>query len=187
MNEKTKRQNGTGLPDHIKATVAAISDLHAEHYRKAGRLQRMVSLTTAVLAKPRTLGVLTVAIAGWVALNLLLLVSGRHMLDEPPFPYLADAASIVALYLTTIILITQRHDDHLATRRDQLTLELAILSEQKSAKIIGMLEEMRRRESGQAHPQDGHAEVLSQSAHPREVLNALQAAHGAQDEVGSSN
>lgn len=75
------------------------------------------------------------AIVGWIVLNLSLLVSGAHILDEPPFPYLADAASIIALYLTTIILIAQRHDDDLATRRDQLTLELAILAEQKSTKI----------------------------------------------------
>ena len=38
-----------------------------------------------------------------------------------------------------MILITQRHDDEMATRREQITLELAILSEQKSAKIIALL------------------------------------------------
>jgi hypothetical protein len=33
-SEKTMPKHGTGLHDHIEATVAAISDLHAEHYRK---------------------------------------------------------------------------------------------------------------------------------------------------------
>ncbi len=43
-----------------------------------------------------------------------------------------------------LILTTQRRADELAQHREQLTLELAILSEQKTAKVIELLEEMRR-------------------------------------------
>jgi hypothetical protein len=39
-----------------------------------------------------------------------------------------------------MILISRRRDDDLATGRDQLTLELAILSERKSARTVGLLE-----------------------------------------------
>jgi uncharacterized membrane protein len=70
--------------------------------------------------------------------------------DPFPFPLLADAVSTVALYLTAMILITQRHDDEMATRREQITLELAILSEQKSAKIISLLQEFRHNDPTQA-------------------------------------
>jgi Transaldolase/Fructose-6-phosphate aldolase len=52
--------------------------------------------------------------------------------------------STIALYLAAMILMTQRHDDEMATRREQITLELAILSEQKSSKITALLEEFRR-------------------------------------------
>ena len=52
--------------------------------------------------------------------------------------------STIALYLAATILMTQRHDDEMATRREQITLELAILSEQKSSKIVALLEEFRR-------------------------------------------
>ena len=51
---------------------------------------------------------------------------------------------LLALYVTVLILTTQRRDDQLASYREQLTLELAILGEQKSAKIISLLEELRR-------------------------------------------
>jgi uncharacterized membrane protein len=53
--------------------------------------------------------------------------------DPPPFPWLTGAASLTALYTTILILATQRHDDELARHRAQSTLEIAILSEQKSA------------------------------------------------------
>jgi uncharacterized membrane protein len=61
---------------------------------------------------------------------------GHAAFDPYPFPLLSTAVSTVGLYLAAMILITQRHDDEMATRREQITLELAILIEQKSAKIM---------------------------------------------------
>jgi len=54
------------------------------------------------------------------------------------------AVSITTFCITALILTTQRRDDQLAEHRDQMTLEFAILSEQKPAKIIQLLEDSRR-------------------------------------------
>jgi uncharacterized membrane protein len=128
------------VPAHIEETVASMAALHAEHYQRAGRLQRFVSRATAMVAEPGVLGILTVAVAGWLALNIALAAVGRPAPDPPPFAYFSVAASTAALYLTAMILISRRVDDEFQTRRDQLTLELAILSDQKSAKIIALLD-----------------------------------------------
>jgi uncharacterized membrane protein len=56
---------------------------------------------------------------------------------------LAGAASLVSLYLVVLILTTQRRDDLLTQRRELLNLEPAILSEQKTAKVVALLEELR--------------------------------------------
>jgi uncharacterized membrane protein len=133
------------VPHHVEETVATIAALRAAHYREARALQKAVSRATSGVAQPATLILITVAIAGWVTLNLVLPEFGRAALDPFPFPLLAAVLSTVSLYLAAMILITQRHDDELATRREQMTLELAILSEQKSAKIITLLEEFRRK------------------------------------------
>jgi uncharacterized membrane protein len=93
-----------------------------------------------------------------------------------PFPYLATAASVVALYTALFILTTQRHDDELARHRDQLTLEIAILGEQKSAKIIQMLEEMRNDSPHLENRADQEAQLMSASADPQSILKALRAA-----------
>ena len=133
----------SSVPHHVEETVATIAALHAAHYREARALQKAVSRATSRVAQPATLILITVAIAGWVTLNLVLPEFGRAALDPFPFPLLAAVVSTVSLYLAAMILVTQRHDDELATRREQMTLELAILSEQKSAKIIALLEEFR--------------------------------------------
>ena len=166
------------VPPHIEETVAAMAALHAEHYQRAGRLQRFVSKATAMVAEPGVLGILTVAIAGWIALNVALAGAGRPAPDPPPFAYLSVAASTVALYLTAMILISRRADDEFQTRRDQLTLELAILSDQKSAKIIALLEEFRRNDPNQGDHRDEVAEALAQPSDPQAVLDAIKAAHG---------
>ena len=108
-----------------------------------------------------------------------MLQSGGQPWDPPPFPWLSEAVSLVALYTTVLILATQRHDDLLAAHREQLTLELAILSEQKSAKIIQLLEEMRRDSPHLVNRTDHEAQAMSTPADPQSVLDALRETHDA--------
>jgi len=169
------------VPHHVEETVATIAALHAAHYREARALQKAVSRATSGVAQPATLILITVAIAGWVTLNLIMPEFGRAALDPFPFPLLAAVVSTVSLYLAAMILITQRHDDELATRREQMTLELAILSEQKSAKIIALLEEFRRNDPNQGNYCDEVAEALTQPADPQVVLDAIRAAEKVED------
>ena len=83
------------------------------------------------------------------------------------------AVALAAFYMTVFILATQRREDELANRHEQLTLELAMLSEQKAAKIISLLEELR-----QDHPEiqdrvDKKAAAMSSPADSRSILEAL--------------
>ncbi len=72
-----------------------------------------------------------------------------------------------------LILTTQRREDQLAGYREQLSLELAILSEQKSAKIISLLEEMRRDSPSLKNRVDEEAAAMSIAADPQAVLEAI--------------
>jgi uncharacterized membrane protein len=132
------------LPAHIEKTVQAIAELHMQHHREATPFQHALDRMTNVVGRPRSIGFLTLCVAVWIGLNLLLRLSGRAALDPPPFPWLQDAGTLLSLYITILILITQRREDELARRRDQMTLELAMLGDQKTAKIIALLEELRR-------------------------------------------
>jgi uncharacterized membrane protein len=132
------------LPAHIEETIRSIAQLHGEHHQNATPLQRAVDRITALLGRPRFIGVLTTSAAGWISLNLLAAALGYRPIDPPPFSGLGGAVSLVSLYILILILATQRREYQLAQLREQLTLELAILSEQKTAKVIQLLEESRR-------------------------------------------
>ena len=156
-----------GVPHHVEDAVATIAALHAAHHREARALQRAVSRATSGIAQPGTLILITLAIALCVTINLTLPEFGHAELDPFPFPLLGTIVSTIALYLAAMILMTQRHDDEMATRREQITLELAILSEQKSSKIIELSEEFRRNDPNQGDHRDEWPRLLRSRQMPR--------------------
>jgi uncharacterized membrane protein len=95
----------------------------------------------------------------------------------PPFNWLANVACLFGVYMTVVILITQRHENELAERREQLTLELALLGEQKMAKLISLVEELRRDIPTVRDRHDAEAEALAVPADTQQVLDAIKQAH----------
>jgi len=103
--------------------------------------------------------------------------AGWEPVDPSLFAWLGGMVSLTALYMTTLILSTQRREDQLVGHREQLTLELAILGEQKSAKIIELLEEMRRDDLSLRNRVDHEAAAMSTPADPQAVLDAIKDSH----------
>ena len=131
---------------------------------------------------PSDLG-LAIVVAVWMTLNLLAGPLGYRAPDPPPFSWLEGAVSLASLYIVVLILATQRREDQLTQRREQLTLELAILSEQKTAKIIQLLEESRR-DNPQVHDRhDPEAEARAQPADPGSVLVVIRETHAKAEQL----
>ena len=165
------------LPAHIEDTVQAIAEVHLQHHRQSTPVQRAVDWMTGIVGRPRFIVAMTLAVIAWIAVNLLLRLAGREAFDEPPFQWLEDVGTLVALYITVLILITQRRENLLTEQRGQLTLELSILAEQKSAKIIQLLEEMRRDSPHIVDRVDAEADEMSSHADPQAVLEAIKDTH----------
>jgi uncharacterized membrane protein len=161
------------LPAHIEETIRAIAQLHAEHREKATPFQRAIDRMTAWLGHPRFVGALTAIVAGWISLNLLAASLGHRPIDPPPFSWLGGAVSLLSLYMVVLILATQRREDQLGQHREVLTLELEILSEQKTAKVIQLLEEFRRDSPQIRDRVDHEATAMSEPADPQSVLDAI--------------
>jgi uncharacterized membrane protein len=98
-------------------------------------------------------------------------------IDAPPFPWTEAVVSVGALYMTVLVLSTQTRENQLSNLREQLTLDLAILSEQKTAKTIELLEELRRDSSAIPNRIDAEAEAMALPANPDSVLVAIRKSH----------
>ena len=165
------------LPAHIEDTIRSIARLHAEHHQESTSLQRLVDRLTALAGRPSFIGALTCLTMLWLGGNLLGLWLGDVVIDPPPFPWFDGVVSLAALYIALLILTTQRRADTLAQHREQLTLELAILNEQKTAKVIELLEEMRRDNPNLRNRVDHEAASMAIPADPQAVLEAIKTSH----------
>lgn len=161
------------LPAHIEETIQAIARLQADHRRNATPLQRTVERVTAFIGKTTFVGGLTVVLLVWVGSNLLAGEIHWPVLDAPPFNWLQGAAGILALYITIFILSTQRRENELSELREQLNLELVITNEQKTAKLIQLIEELRRDMPQVVDRHDPEAEAMAQPANPEVMLEAI--------------
>ncbi|MBY0611394.1 MAG: DUF1003 domain-containing protein [Beijerinckiaceae bacterium] len=161
------------LPEHIDETVKAVAQFHAEHGAEATRFQRLLARMRRAIGSAGFVAAIGLAIACWIALNTVLLLEHVEPLDPPPFFWLQGGVGILALYTTILVLATQSREDELARQREQLALQLAILSEQKSAKIIQLLEALRRDHPDIEDRVDHEAGAMSEPTDPHAVLNAI--------------
>ena len=170
---KSAERLSEAVPAHVEDTVQAVARFHSAHQAEASWLQRAIERITRRAGRPVFAALLTLLVVGWITFNLALLALEHQPVDEPPFIWLQGAVALTALYMTIFILTTQRRADKLAGLREQLTLELSILAEQKSAKIIGLLEELRRDAPNISDRRDEDADALSRRTDPDAVLDAL--------------
>ena len=166
----TLQPGSSGLAGHEEESIEQIAALHVEHHRSASRLQRAIDWVTDKLGRPTVVAAVLIGLAGWFASAFA--ASDGHV-ERPPFVWLELTATLAALLIAMLILVTQRRENLLAERRDQLTLELAILADKKSAKIIALLEEMRRDAPALANRPDAESEAMAKPADPAEVLAAI--------------
>ncbi len=116
-------------------------------------------------------GALAALAAGWVLLNLALQAAGcqrrirRALQGSTAQPRSCRSSSC------------SRRDEELAQLHQELTLQLALLGEQKGAKLIALVEALRKDHPAIPDRHDAEAQAMAQPANPEAVLDAINAKH----------
>jgi uncharacterized membrane protein len=163
------------FPEHVDKAVRSVTQLHSDHHEKTTASQRAVNRMAARMGRPRFIVLAVFSVAVWIAANLMASRFGFQAVDPPPFAWLEVAATLFSLLLVMLVLVAQRHEDELNAHRETLTLELAILSEHKIAKVIQLLEELRRDSPHVQDRDDPQAEQMAEPADAGSVLDAVRA------------
>jgi uncharacterized membrane protein len=98
---------------------------------------------------------------------------GMAEFDPAPFFWLQGIVGLGALLTATVVLTRQNRLAKLAEQRAHPDLKVTLLTEQKAAKLINMLEELRRDLPNVRNRHDPEAVALQQSMNPDLVLAAL--------------
>jgi uncharacterized membrane protein len=162
------------LPDPLAQNIEAIIALQAKSEKDLSRTQRVVEAVTAFFSQPTFLYCILIGVTLWIVSNVLPHGFGIPQFDPPPFEWLDHVLGLGSLLISTGVLITQNRQEKLTEQRMQLSLQLNLLSEQKIAKLIALVEELRRDLPNVKDRHDPEAEVMKQPADPHLVMEVLE-------------
>jgi uncharacterized membrane protein len=163
-----------GLPDSVGRNIEAVAGFYEAEERKISGPQDFIEKTSSFAGRPGYLAFLVVFIALWMIVNLLASWLGWMQFDAPPFFWLQGIVSLYALLISTAVLIRQERAAKLAEQRAHLDLQVNLLTESKVAKVIELMEELRRDLPNVADRHDPEVASMQTPASPHAVLSALE-------------
>lgn len=161
------------LPDPIGQSIKAITTIHAQEAHDIPAHQRFLEQIAEFFGRPVFLYCVLLGLTVWIfgdSIN----GTGFLPIHLPTFQWLDQGLDTAALLVSTGVLIRQTRQENFAEQRSQLMLQLNLLSEQKIAKVIALLEELRNDLPDVINRNDPEAEVMQTAADPIEVLETLQ-------------
>jgi uncharacterized membrane protein len=150
--------------------IENVAVVHAHAQQSIGRQQRAIERVTAWVGRPRMLYVVIALIGGWVVLNASL----SKPIDPPPFAWMQVTLALYAAVVTTMVLVAQTRQSKHGEQRSYLDLQVNLLAEQKTAKVISLLEELRRDMPSVKNRPDAQADEMAHELDTHAVLHALE-------------
>ena len=168
---------GNAASDQITQNIESIAEFYLREEEKISWPQRRVEKLCNFVSQPLFLAVLASSIGIWIATNLLLPLFSLPELDPAPFFWLQGLVSLWALLTTTVVLIRQERLARLEQHREHLDLQVNLLTEQKTTKLILLIEELRRDLPMVRDRRDSEVEDLQQWTDPHRVLAEIDEVH----------
>jgi uncharacterized membrane protein len=168
------------LPPSVNENIGTIADFYARHEDRVSATQKVVEKMALFLGSPGYVFANVILIVGWIAGNLLAPDLGWTQIDEPPFFWLQGLVGLNAFIISTTVLIRQNRMSRLADHHAHLDLQVNLLTEEKSSKIIALLEELRRDLPNVRNKTDREADELAKHADAKAVLSAIEREQGSQ-------
>jgi uncharacterized membrane protein len=167
-------QSGTDLPSSVNENIGTIAEFYADHEQQVSTTQRFVEKVALFLGSPTYVAANILFIVCWIGANTTAYDIGWKPVDEPPFFWLQGLISLNAFIISTTVLIRQNRMSKLADHHAHLDLQVNLLTDEKTSKIIQLLDELRRDMPDVSTKQDKEAEELAKPADPKAVLTAIE-------------
>jgi uncharacterized membrane protein len=158
----------------LDQNIDSVLEVQKRESEQRSTSHRFVDRISRIIGRPMYLFVLFSLAAAWIVINLLAPRFGLPQFDPRPFPLLDGVLSLAALVSTTVILIAQNRQTRIEQQHTHIALQVNLLTEQKVAKIIDLIEELRRDLPMVKDRYDAHAESLAKETDALQVLTAIE-------------
>ena len=159
---------------HTEEAIEAVAELERDAQEAMSHHQRWIENVTSRLGTPVSVYFIAIFVVLWILVNLLVLHAGGKTFDPPPFPWLQGIVALSALLMAVLILTTANRVALIDTARDKLDLQINLLNERRTAKLIRMLDELRRDLPETPTHEDPEVEQLSEPTNTQEVVRAIE-------------
>src|SRR5688572_28987132 len=136
---------GSTICDLTRRNVEAIAELEKAASAHRGPADRVADAITRFVGSMAFVYLHVAWFAAWIAVNTAPMFPSAWQVDPFPFTFLTFIVSLEAIFLSTFVLISQNHEERMASRRNQLDLQINLLSEQENSKMLEMLESIQRK------------------------------------------
>jgi uncharacterized membrane protein len=167
-------------PANLEQNIDSVLEVRKREREQRSASHRRVDRISRILGRPLYLLGLFGFAGIWIAVNVLVPHFGRTAFDPSPFPLLDGILSLAALVTTTVVLIAQNRQTRIEQQHMHISLQVNLMTEQKVAKIIKLLEELRRDLPMVKDRYDPQAASFAQETDALQVLTAI-------EEVGLTN
>jgi uncharacterized membrane protein len=178
VNQDRERDVRKSTPDtrntHTEEAIDAVADLEREATESMSGHQRWIENVTNRLGTPMTVYVIGAFVVVWVAANLVMMQSGLKPFDPPPFAWLEGIVSLAALIIAVLILTTANRVAQIDTARAKLALQINLLNERRTGKLLKMVDDLRRDSPNLPTHEDPEVEQLAEPTNTRDVTLAIE-------------
>lgn len=172
MGDETDQRSQ--LPPSVNENIGTIAEFYARHQEQVPLPQAIIEKISLFFGSPAYVAGIVVFVVCWIVANLVAPNYGWPQIDEPPFFWLQGIVSLNAFIISTTVLIRQNRMAKLAEHHAHLDLQVNLLTEEKSSKIIALLEELRRDLPSVQTKVDTEAQEMARPADARAVLSAIE-------------
>lgn len=154
----------------LDRNVRALVEREAEESRAKTSGERIADTIASFAGSMPSLYVHLIILILWVVINMDWVPWPRF---DPSFSLIGTVASIEAIFLATLVLITQNRQADISETRSHLGLQVGLLSEHETTRVLRLVAAMSEK-MGIDEAQDMELDELSRDVAPEDVLKQIE-------------
>ena len=156
-----------------KRNIETIAQLEQQLVAQQSSAERLGSGVARFFGSSRFVAVEIVFVVAWIVLNTQR-IAWLQPFDPYPFPFLSLIVGIEFIFLTTCVLINQKHQMRRTEQWSHLHLQLSMLTEQEVTKNLKMLHVISQKLEVEMPARDPEVSELSQDTEITALVDEIE-------------
>ncbi|WP_373540708.1 DUF1003 domain-containing protein [Chamaesiphon sp.] len=163
----------SAVSEQVLRNIETITNYQERYHKSASIAQRVLDQFVSIFGKPQFLYFQILFFTIWEICGHLVDL-GMLPASFPQIDLREQWLDLASLFISTGVLVSENRQGKLSEERSHLVLQLNLITEQKIAKLISLVEELRTDLPNVRNRNDLEAEMMKQSTDPQVILEVIQ-------------